>query len=912
MEFSKVETNDNGKLENDDLINNINTFFEKIQFDNNINKLDRLKIYSLSTETDSRRHSKQLQNENIFEHQNEDRYVKLPHSLSYINSNEIINNSKFKNMLINKQTNNTNNNTTNSVLYINNNSLKTNESKNSYINHDSVYVKNVANASNEIEKKIKSIGFINNLNKSNYEFNENNIFNKSSNTLKMGSESKYNNINCDYENISKQIDAMENIETIPSYSNSQEITKNFQPTNLSYIINKDIQKKSEKCLKQSDSSLNNLNEIRDNNFSEFFIQNTKQNLNQKHEYIFNNNVLYDNDETNKELETDNSFKWKKDETSIKGNNRNESNEDLNEYLENVIGQSYFYDLKKNKIVCIDEQEHDSIISFENDQNESNLSYDFNNNIMDPNFMNNNNNNKHVQDADVKDININMKLLKTILSTEYKNIDNLFDQCNYDSHNSGNNTSSEMFTSKQDANNKIYGEQTFPKTKKSILEQQYIENFIFNELMKHAEIGKEEITGIEASKINTEHNQFTSLNIKPTESNNDSIITFSNERDNKNVLDNETENCNNFLEYNEQNVRQTRFENSLRNVHENRNDNNNDSVVWFENKHENEKIEWKNSEGFNIFCNINETDEQNFINSRNKNESNYCDIMRDKNYSYNPEVGNNVDNPRIYEKIKKEWTKNIENQIEENGEKSFIYNNYINGEISNDNIYTHENKVAKFTLIVNVPPNTTRKDLMAVFSKYGNVNLTMVVCDKQSRHPNKEWTATSGYAFVRFSTNIEAQRTLNAAISGQIRIKGSRVRATWAKKDSYSKKKKEFNLKVPCSVVITNAEGFICCICRNYLSYDPILFPCCYASSCSDCFQNYIIKEMNQQNIRCPNCSLFIIDPIIKLDQNSKGILTLLYKIYYNIKVKCVYERCKWIGFNHQYFSHIFTCNFNAI
>ncbi|CAD2104603.1 hypothetical protein YYG_01949 [Plasmodium vinckei petteri] len=905
MEFSKVEPNDNDELKKEELINNINSFFEKVHFDNSINKLDRLKIYSLSTETDSRKYSRQLQNdntlgqqnENILEQQSEDRYVKLPPPLPYINANETINNCKFNNVLINKKTNNTDNNITNSAMYINNNWFKTNESKNSYINHDNVFPKNAPDTSNEIEKKLKSIAFIKNLNKYNYEFNENNILNKSNNTFKMCSESKYNNINYNYENISKSVDA------IPFYNNSQEITKTFQPTNLSYTINEDVQKKSEKCLNQPNSSLNNLNEkneIRGTNFSEFFTQNMKQNFNQKHEYIFNNNydnVLYNNDEVNKELETGTQFNWKKDETSIKENNRNELNEDLNEYLENVVGQSYFYDLKKNKIVCIDEQEHDAIIDFENDKNGSNLSYNFSNNPMSQSFTNNNthnnsHNNKQIQDIDVKDININMDLLKTILSSEYKNMDNLFDQCNYDSHNSGNNTNPEMFASKQDVNNKIYDEQAFPKTKKSLIEQQYLENLIFNELIKYAEIEKDEITESEMPTMNNEHNKFTSLNIRPNEPNNDSIITLSNERDNKNGVDNEAENCNLFLEYNERNVRQTRFESSLRN--------------------DSEKVEWKNNERFNMFCNINETDEQNFISGRKQNESNYYDMMKDKNYSYNSDIGNNMNNPEFYENIKKEWTKNIENQV---GEKSFICNNYINDinvEMGNDNIYAPENKVAKFTLIVNVPPNTTRKDLMAVFSKYGNVNLTMVVCDKQSRHPNKEWTATSGYAFVRFSTNIEAQRTLNAAISGHIRIKGSRVRATWAKKDSYSKKKKEFNLKIPCSVVITNAEGFICCICRNYLSYDPILFPCCYISSCSDCFQNYIIKEMNQQNIRCPNCSLFIIDPIIKLDQNSKGILTLLYKIYYNIKVKCVYEHCNWIGFHHQYFSHIFSCNFNTI
>lgn len=51
--------------------------------------------------------------------------------------------------------------------------------------------------------------------------------------------------------------------------------------------------------------------------------------------------------------------------------------------------------------------------------------------------------------------------------------------------------------------------------------------------------------------------------------------------------------------------------------------------------------------------------------------------------------------------------------------------------------------ATYTLIVNVPPNTTRQDLLTTFSAFGRVELTVVVCDKEHRHPNREWTATSG-------------------------------------------------------------------------------------------------------------------------------------------------------------------------
>ncbi|SCO67419.1 conserved Plasmodium protein, unknown function [Plasmodium vivax] len=217
--------------------------------------------------------------------------------------------------------------------------------------------------------------------------------------------------------------------------------------------------------------------------------------------------------------------------------------------------------------------------------------------------------------------------------------------------------------------------------------------------------------------------------------------------------------------------------------------------------------------------------------------------------------------------------------------------------------------AKYTLIVNVPSNTTRKDLLAVFSKFGNVDLTMVVCDKKSRHPNKEWTATSGYAFVRFSTNLEAQRTLNAACAGGIRIRGSRVRATWAKKDSYSKREKEVTLKIPSSILLIRMDEFICSICKINLSYEPILLPCCYASCCSDCLRGYLVVHALGENIRCPSCSVHLADGLIKIDEHSPGVLGLLYRIHSNVKIKCQHESCTWVGSQHQYANHFFSCKF---
>lgn len=107
--------------------------------------------------------------------------------------------------------------------------------------------------------------------------------------------------------------------------------------------------------------------------------------------------------------------------------------------------------------------------------------------------------------------------------------------------------------------------------------------------------------------------------------------------------------------------------------------------------------------------------------------------------------------------------------------------------SND--FSDDRAAARFTLIVNVPPMTTRADLILSFKPFGQVELAMVVCDKKTRHINREWTATAGYAFVRFARYIDAQTALAAVCNGSVRVQGRRVRATWAKKDSYSGKQR---------------------------------------------------------------------------------------------------------------------------
>lgn len=95
--------------------------------------------------------------------------------------------------------------------------------------------------------------------------------------------------------------------------------------------------------------------------------------------------------------------------------------------------------------------------------------------------------------------------------------------------------------------------------------------------------------------------------------------------------------------------------------------------------------------------------------------------------------------------------------------------------------------AQFTLIANVPFDTVRQDLLSEFRRFGKVELAMVVCDEASRHPHREWTSTAGYAFVRFSRREEAAAAIQAAALGLISIRGTRVRADWARKDSYAKR-----------------------------------------------------------------------------------------------------------------------------
>lgn len=68
--------------------------------------------------------------------------------------------------------------------------------------------------------------------------------------------------------------------------------------------------------------------------------------------------------------------------------------------------------------------------------------------------------------------------------------------------------------------------------------------------------------------------------------------------------------------------------------------------------------------------------------------------------------------------------------------------------------------------------------------YGEIILAVVACQEAYRHPFREWTATTGFAFVRFRLEDEAQRALKAATDGLVRVRSGKVRATWAKADSH--------------------------------------------------------------------------------------------------------------------------------
>ncbi|KYN96656.1 hypothetical protein PRSY57_1130500 [Plasmodium reichenowi] len=332
-----------------------------------------------------------------------------------------------------------------------------------------------------------------------------------------------------------------------------------------------------------------------------------------------------------------------------------------------------------------------------------------------------------------------------------------------------------------------------------------------------------------------------------------------------------------------------------------------------NEEKNKKNIFENMKTYNFLCNLLNDKQDDFTDNNNEYITSQSCFEENNNmneYYHNNEYNNINDtyDNYIFDNINQEYDNS---PLEENIIYPESYNNILQHKKKDKDIIIKKKKsLAKYTLIVNVPPNTTRKDLMNVFSQFGNVDLTMVVCDKESRHPNKEWTATSGYSFVRFSTNIEARKTLTAATCGLIKIRGSKVRATWAKKDSYSKREKDIVLKIPSSILMINIQEFNCCICKIYLSYQPILFPCCFVSSCSDCLANSIMNDINQQNFKCPNCNIILNDKIIKLDKNVKGTLALLYKYYSNIKVKCPHTGCLWIGYHYQYLNHFISCKYN--
>eukprot|EP00914_Ancora_sagittata_P009178 GHVO01017679.1.p1 GENE.GHVO01017679.1~~GHVO01017679.1.p1 ORF type:complete len:344 (-),score=39.91 GHVO01017679.1:107-1138(-) len=96
----------------------------------------------------------------------------------------------------------------------------------------------------------------------------------------------------------------------------------------------------------------------------------------------------------------------------------------------------------------------------------------------------------------------------------------------------------------------------------------------------------------------------------------------------------------------------------------------------------------------------------------------------------------------------------------------------------------ERRTAKYTLIVNVPALTTRNAVLDAFRPYGDIIISTIVCLSENRHPTKEWTATAGYGFVRFRDHQEAERAFRASRSGLITVGTAKVKASWAKQDSF--------------------------------------------------------------------------------------------------------------------------------
>ncbi|KAF8819434.1 hypothetical protein IE077_001030 [Cardiosporidium cionae] len=217
--------------------------------------------------------------------------------------------------------------------------------------------------------------------------------------------------------------------------------------------------------------------------------------------------------------------------------------------------------------------------------------------------------------------------------------------------------------------------------------------------------------------------------------------------------------------------------------------------------------------------------------------------------------------------------------------------------------------AQYTLIVNVPFATTRQDLLACFEHYGCIDMATVVCDSRYRYPHKEWTATAGYAFIRFTKREHAQRVLDEQVF--IKIRGCRIRATWAKKDSYAKQEKENFLKIPEDLISSKYPEFVCSLC-SYLIQDPIVTPCGHMH-CYECFTRwmnensdlfFIFNPETHNRHKCPRCrKMFSESELIRLNGEYIGPLSVVYRLLSNLEVQCP-THCGWKGQYSQFQKHI--------
>eukprot|EP00922_Rhytidocystis_sp_ex-Travisia-forbesii_P012642 GHVS01019039.1.p1 GENE.GHVS01019039.1~~GHVS01019039.1.p1 ORF type:complete len:641 (+),score=94.49 GHVS01019039.1:451-2373(+) len=175
--------------------------------------------------------------------------------------------------------------------------------------------------------------------------------------------------------------------------------------------------------------------------------------------------------------------------------------------------------------------------------------------------------------------------------------------------------------------------------------------------------------------------------------------------------------------------------------------------------------------------------------------------------------------------------------------------------------------AKFTLIVNVPFCTTRPELMKCLIPFGSIELAMVVCNRKHRHPTREWTATSGFGFVRFTCHQSACRAIVNSRYGLLWLKGCRIRASWARKDTYTKDYDKMRRVTDCGesssalVALSSASPeepvrpkihshcltvpspeWICSICTVNVVYQPKMTPCGHMF-CGDCIDCWCISNL---------------------------------------------------------------------